>query len=299
MSVHCAYCGEELMGAVNRCWRCGRRFAFAPTPESEPPVRRAPIDGPLNEPETDAPYAISSGGQAHPVANGHSSNSQFSNSHATTATAPIATSSAAATAESPEPSEEVVASIVTANPNSTIPVPARVTNGATPEPTAGRLRVVSRSEATHLGSPFEQFFELDLRTRWAVWSRGLIARLATWGQSLKKWKKGQAVAKNQAADMSPLRRALANSSFAMALLLGIVAWCIRDYALIAIVMASMGLGLTGVSLLAAPRWRVFVPALVCFVLLFHTTYVEYEAWSRQQAIKQGLLPPDTEDDELR
>ena len=39
MAVKCASCGEELMGAVNRCWRCGHEFV-SPTGSSElPPVR--------------------------------------------------------------------------------------------------------------------------------------------------------------------------------------------------------------------------------------------------------------------
>lgn len=38
------------MGAVNRCWRCGRAFAATPTVAAAPPLRRAPIDGPLDVP---------------------------------------------------------------------------------------------------------------------------------------------------------------------------------------------------------------------------------------------------------
>ena len=32
MNVHCGNCGQELLGAVNRCWRCGQ--PFVPVPES-------------------------------------------------------------------------------------------------------------------------------------------------------------------------------------------------------------------------------------------------------------------------
>lgn len=43
MSVRCSKCGEELLGAVNRCWRCGQEFR-APTPSIDvPPIRRPPI----------------------------------------------------------------------------------------------------------------------------------------------------------------------------------------------------------------------------------------------------------------
>jgi hypothetical protein len=39
MTVRCANCGEELLGAVNRCWKCGRQFVARPTIEGLPPVQ--------------------------------------------------------------------------------------------------------------------------------------------------------------------------------------------------------------------------------------------------------------------
>lgn len=39
MAVRCSKCGEELMGAVNRCWKCGQTFAFHPESDGRPPVR--------------------------------------------------------------------------------------------------------------------------------------------------------------------------------------------------------------------------------------------------------------------
>jgi hypothetical protein len=42
MAVHCTKCGEELLGAVNRCWRCGRTFAPSKGAHDVPPVRRSP-----------------------------------------------------------------------------------------------------------------------------------------------------------------------------------------------------------------------------------------------------------------
>jgi hypothetical protein len=41
--VICSHCGEELMGSVNRCWRCGRTFVAEHNPDNLPPVRRRPI----------------------------------------------------------------------------------------------------------------------------------------------------------------------------------------------------------------------------------------------------------------
>ena len=47
MAVHCAKCGEELLGAVNRCWKCGQIFARRPEMDGLPPVRmeRPPAAG--------------------------------------------------------------------------------------------------------------------------------------------------------------------------------------------------------------------------------------------------------------
>ncbi len=39
MTVRCSRCGEELMGAVNRCWKCGLAFQVRPTVDGLPPVR--------------------------------------------------------------------------------------------------------------------------------------------------------------------------------------------------------------------------------------------------------------------
>lgn len=58
MSVICSNCGEELMGAVNRCWKCGTPFIRSETIRTAatdggsatqmvqvqvPPIRRAPV----------------------------------------------------------------------------------------------------------------------------------------------------------------------------------------------------------------------------------------------------------------
>lgn len=51
MAVHCSKCGEELMGAVNRCWKCGQSVASHPGPTDLPPVRGEPIEIPTEEPQ--------------------------------------------------------------------------------------------------------------------------------------------------------------------------------------------------------------------------------------------------------
>lgn len=39
MAVRCSKCGEELLGPVNRCWKCGQLFATLPDAGGLPPVR--------------------------------------------------------------------------------------------------------------------------------------------------------------------------------------------------------------------------------------------------------------------
>lgn len=46
MPVHCSKCGEELLGAVNRCWKCGQTFALPPEMDGRPPVRAESV-GPV------------------------------------------------------------------------------------------------------------------------------------------------------------------------------------------------------------------------------------------------------------
>jgi hypothetical protein len=43
MAVYCSKCGEELLGAVNRCWKCGTPFVAPPVSAEVPPVRRSPV----------------------------------------------------------------------------------------------------------------------------------------------------------------------------------------------------------------------------------------------------------------
>lgn len=42
VKVFCAACREELMGVVNRCWKCGATFPPLAGPSDLPPVRRPP-----------------------------------------------------------------------------------------------------------------------------------------------------------------------------------------------------------------------------------------------------------------
>jgi hypothetical protein len=59
MAARCSKCGEELLGAVNRCWKCGQAFALHPEMDGRPPVRAEappdtgrPLDAMVLEPGT-------------------------------------------------------------------------------------------------------------------------------------------------------------------------------------------------------------------------------------------------------
>lgn len=55
MKQTCAECGEELFGAVNRCWKCGTAIVVAYT-ASVPPIRRRPVD--LSSPSASTPFPV-------------------------------------------------------------------------------------------------------------------------------------------------------------------------------------------------------------------------------------------------
>jgi len=47
MAVRCSSCGEELLGAVNRCWRCGALIESHHGDLEQPPVRKSPLPQPV------------------------------------------------------------------------------------------------------------------------------------------------------------------------------------------------------------------------------------------------------------
>ena len=75
MPVICAKCGEELMGAVNRCWKCGQQAISTPDSAGAPPVRRSPVvlktaEAAEDEARTPDEVIIASIGQEHETAIG-------------------------------------------------------------------------------------------------------------------------------------------------------------------------------------------------------------------------------------
>src|SRR5262245_6556603 len=46
MAVHCSKCGEELLGAVNRCWKCGQTVASSSPFAAEKAIDAVVVDQP-------------------------------------------------------------------------------------------------------------------------------------------------------------------------------------------------------------------------------------------------------------
>src|SRR5512134_2728894 len=71
MAVRCSKCGEELLGPVNRCWKCGQTFATLPDSGGLPPVRRepSPVTAPVvaTAPVAPASLAVDAAGIEEPV----------------------------------------------------------------------------------------------------------------------------------------------------------------------------------------------------------------------------------------
>ena len=69
MAVRCSKCGEVLLGAVNRCWKCGQTFALRPEIDGRPPVRseasiasEQPLEAIVVEPAADKPATVAASG---------------------------------------------------------------------------------------------------------------------------------------------------------------------------------------------------------------------------------------------
>src|SRR5690349_840626 len=43
MRITCSQCGQDLIGAVNRCWKCGKSLPQLLGPDGLPKIRRAPV----------------------------------------------------------------------------------------------------------------------------------------------------------------------------------------------------------------------------------------------------------------
>ena len=58
MTVRCAHCGEEMLGAVNRCWKCGHQVSVSAELGELPPVRPQQEHIPLPVDASDMPMPL-------------------------------------------------------------------------------------------------------------------------------------------------------------------------------------------------------------------------------------------------
>ena len=131
MAVKCAQCGEELLGAVNRCWRCGTRIESRPGQTSMPPVRRAPV----------APAA------AMPVGSSHDGDE---------ASARARTNGDETCEPAEKPSHEGSRGEAGASPAKAEPVVARRVGSPFAEPQAGRAKTAEGVAPGHTYVPVPQ-----------------------------------------------------------------------------------------------------------------------------------------------
>ncbi|MFO0870685.1 MAG: hypothetical protein U0935_17285 [Pirellulales bacterium] len=289
MSVHCTFCGEELLGAVNRCWRCGRRFTYAPTRESEPPVRRSPLSGPLSLRPGEAPVeAVCVEEPVAAVSLKVSSDGAFPDG----VPVPVAPGDV--------PVELVDGPAEAARRSPAIPA------ASSPDPKdldhrAGELRVVNASTTARQGSPFQDEFHIFWWRRWGLWlsrpwndlralGRRILGRATPGrgkpasGPTSDAPGRGRSAATEAAREeLSPFRRALANAALGLSLMLGISSILLLSYPLIAAVIGMLGVGLAVLSIAARMRLVAVVVLLVSVVPLVVIGYRGYERWERANA----------------
>jgi hypothetical protein len=183
----------------------------------------------------------------------------------------------------------------------------------------GVLRAVDLSAASHLGSPFRDDYRISWRERARLWLRvprewwrQARARLGSYlpRQSAEKADEAKPVVagpaeaavpqapgnhRGQAAQgrpvpvVTPLRAALADTSLALAVLLGIVSLTLLSYPLIAVLIAGLGLAMALASLAARIRGRTLLAVVLCLAPLFVLAAREYQAWRAAQAQAEADL----------
>lgn len=251
MRAQCGYCGEEILGAVNRCWRCGHRFSSSASGDGQPPVRRTPITTPLDgsPPSIEALVVddgVDRGVEIVPATN----------------------------------TERSPASEAARGPAVSVATPVRPPSVS--DSPAGELKRLDSPQASRFGTPFRSDFEPSSRDRWRRrqrqvhdWLRLLVgeppsrvsARTPTSGSGApppgNETRRGGASSSMPAetttrvaaqAD-SPPRTPLANASALLGLTLCLTSLVLLPYPLIALLMGGMALALSAISLWAAPRAR--------------------------------------------
>ncbi|MFM7073758.1 MAG: hypothetical protein ACKO38_18380 [Planctomycetota bacterium] len=264
MKVHCGYCGEEMMGAVNRCWRCGHRFAATPAADGQPPIRRDPIPGPLDRTPTPS--------VPHSTAVAHSIGSE--------AVSPTFTG----TCETTRLGESLAVGPET----------------SAPQPIPGWLRRLEAPQAERWGTPFHSGFEPTTSDRWRrrqnqarEWLRLVLgdpeaAASVAAKPNVVSAARNESAPKNRVSgrlSIRPPRTPLADAAGALALILACVSLLLLRYPLIAAALGAMALTLAAISQSIAPRLRT-----VALIVLIVATLAAI-GWNLSRAGGSGTMGP--------
>jgi hypothetical protein len=293
MKAHCGYCGEEMMGAVNRCWRCGHRFPATPAADGQPPIRRDPIAGPLDRaPTPSGPASIA------------------------TAQSMVSEAGSPSFANTREATQFSV---------STTAVPEKSAS----EPIPGWLRRLESPQADRWGTPFHSNFEPTASDRWRrrqnqarEWLRlvvgdpasntdvpsqehdtqsgvrpradardrlatGFATSAATIANAMATGSKESAVAKKVTGQLStpPPKKPLADAAGALALVLICVSLLLMRFPLIAAALGAMALTLAAISQTVVPRLRTV--ALITLIVAALAAI----GWDLSRDVVPGTLGP--------
>ncbi|MEY4179806.1 MAG: hypothetical protein RLY70_3380 [Planctomycetota bacterium] len=247
MKAHCGYCGEEIMGAVNRCWRCGHHFAVSPAADGLPPVRRDPIPAPTGG--SLEPSRTTVVGRALPVSVRPQSPASPIETHAQ-------------------------------------PAIASQTAQSSDEAAAGRLLRLETANAKRWGTPFSSDFEPTAGDRWRRRQRRLrewlrlvvgdppsvagagkfVDRPTPWAASSLGGASRGGIARASPLDTPP-HSPLANAAAFLSLALSAIALAVLPYPLIALAMAGMALSLATLSQWATPRARTIALIVLALAIL--------------------------------
>lgn len=255
MRAHCGYCGEEILGAVNRCWRCGHRFPSAASVDGEPPVRRAPIAVPLDGSPPPIMALVADDGAGRGGEGDAATNAE----------------------RCPAPEAAL---------GSSVPVSAPIRTPSDSVSPGGQLKRLDSPQASRFGTPFRSDFEPSSKDRWRRrqrqlrdWLRLLMgeprpiepsstpsstpssssglqptnneARRGGAGSSMHATPATRVAAKSD----SPPRTPLANAAAMLGLALSLTSLLLLAYPLIAFLMGGVALAVSAISLWAAPRAR--------------------------------------------
>ncbi|HND54025.1 MAG TPA: hypothetical protein PLV92_16555 [Pirellulaceae bacterium] len=238
MQVHCAKCGEEVMGAVNRCWKCHHSFGNRLAAQL-PPVRRPPIDGPLDR----APNPFGLNGVGSDEAGG--------------------TAVATATEFATELATSAGTALLSARLDET-PVVAEASDGPAPENAPRGVRV---------GSPFSNGWKSVAVALPAAKSGASPDTLTSVRRADHRSSNVESSATVKTYDTrAEAREQLCTAAGYTGLVFGVLSLMLSPWLVLSATFAIVGLCLATWSLLGRNRAIALVAVLICAILLLVSTY---------------------------